>query len=370
MPWEERRFGDERGGKDVPVTSDDRIGANSAGELPESSRPQTKGRPRRRPWFRFIRKWSLAFWLVVSAAGIVLAVVPAAFPFKVLFSSSVVSAGVAGLLSEFTFWIDRREDDYDLQVEHRRYASLESQVGQVDGLVQQSSIIVVNQMFKLGLDLYMIRFLDEGGNAEPYLPEVNEIADVLKFSVPVQRFLTDPYLRIKKARPPSVQDPFAELKQAALLRYPEDAIKALVAGCSVGIIMHTAGRLVDERYRAQAAQALRDTVNQLYLRPEPYDNLMRAVRELEAGAYEPRYIAGYLTLFSFYLTYRTTGQNLDVVSLFESPVSLTEPADGSGNQANPGSAEWTAGRACPSRPVSQRSRIRAVRRNHFGIGRL
>jgi hypothetical protein len=308
------------------VTSDDRIGAKSAGEMLESTGPQTKGRPRRRPWFRFIRRWSLAFWLVVSAAGIVLAVVPAAFPFKILFSSSVVSAGVAGLLSEFTFWIDRREDDYDLQVEHQRYASLESQVGQVDGLVRQSSLIVVNQMFQLGLDLYMIRFLDEGGNAEPYLLEINELAEVLKFSVPVQRFLANPYLRIRQGRPPGAQDPFAELKQAALLRYPEDAVKALMAGSSVGTIIRTAGGLVDEKYRARAAQALRDMANELYLPPAAYDNLIRAVRELEEGAYKPRYIAGYLTLFSFYLTYRMTGQYPDVVSLFESPVSLTDPA--------------------------------------------
>jgi len=274
---------------------------------------------------RLIRKGSLVFWLVVSAAGLALTLSPTAFAFKVLLGPAIIGAGISGLLAEFTFSFDRREDDFDLQVQHQQYVNLEDQVGQVDGLVKKTKIVVVNQMFKLGVDLYQVRFLDED-QAQGFRTEAKELADILKLTDPVGQFLSNPFLRPKRGLPREGQDPFSDLKQAVKLRYPQDALHALMAGADVGTILHTAGGLVDKGYRDTAAQILNDAIKLLYLLPEVYRNLAQAIRELEEGDYKPNYLAGYLTLFTFYLTYRMTGENSSVVPLFESRVSLTEPA--------------------------------------------
>jgi hypothetical protein len=287
---------------------------------------QASGDPiRRLPWYRFIRAWALIFWLVVSVAGIVLAVVPAAYSFKVLLSSSVVGAGVTGLLSEFTIWFDRRQDDFDLQVQNQQYADLETQVGHVDGLMRKTAIMAVNRMFKLGFDLYQVRFLD-AGQGELFRAEAMDLAEVLKLTPAVQKFLGNPFLLAKHGLPGPGQDPFPELKGAVELRYAQDVREALMAGSMVCVIMHTAGGLADEKYRAQATELLRKITKLLYLLPQVSSNLLRAMEEIPQGTFPPNYIAGYLTLFSFYMTYRMNGLFPEVAPLFEAPASLADPA--------------------------------------------
>jgi hypothetical protein len=307
------------------MISDERIRAESAIDSAAGHTQHTEDLPRRKPWFRLVRKGSLVFWLLVSAAGLALTGSPTAFAFKVLLGPAVIGGGISGLLAEFTFSFDRREDDFDLQVQHQQYVNLEGRVGQVDGLVKKTKIVVVNQMFKLGVDLYQVRFLDEA-QAEGFRTEAEDLADILKLTNPVGEFLSNPLLRLKDGLPGDGKDPFPDLKRAVTLRYPQDALQALMAGSDVGTIMHTAGGLFDKGYRETAAQILKDAIKLLYLLPEVYRNLARAIRELEEERYKPNYIAGYLTLFVFYLTYRMTGENPDVVPLFESRVSLTEPA--------------------------------------------
>jgi hypothetical protein len=307
------------------MTSDERVSAESAIDPAAGHTQHTEDLPRRKPWFRLVRKGSLAFWLLVSVAGLALTVSPTAFAFTVLLGPAVIGAGISGLLAEFTFSFDRREDDFDLQVQHQQYVNLEGRVGQVDGLVKKTKIVVVNQMFKLGVDLYQVRFLDED-QAEGFRTEAEDLADILKLTNPVGEFLSSPLLRLKEGLPGDGKDPFPDLKRAVTLRYPQDALHALMAGSDVGTIMHTAGGLSDKGYRETAVQILKDAIKLLYLLPEVYRNLARAIRELEEERYQPNYIAGYLTLFIFYLTYRMTGENPDVVPLFESRVSLTEPA--------------------------------------------
>ena len=285
---------------------------------------QPEGHLERKAWFRFIRKWSLVFWLAVSVAGIVAAVFPASYPAKVLLSSAIVGAGIAGLMSEFTFCLDRRDSDFDLQVQRYQYVGLEGQVSQVDGLVKKTEIISINQLFKLGIELYQIRFLS-ADQAAVFRVEVEELADILRLSDAVYAFLAHPYLHASATHPEG-QDPFPALRAAVELRYAQEGVEALKAGSTIGTIMHTAGGLTDKGYRENALSILKDALKLLYLLPEVYDNILRAIEGLEDGTRPPGNVGGYLSLFFFYMTFRMTGENPDVAPLFESPVSLDDEA--------------------------------------------
>jgi hypothetical protein len=275
-----------------------------------------------KPWFHFIRKSSLIFWLVVSALGLILAIVPAVFPGKSLISSGIVGAGIAGILSEFTFYIDRRDADSELRDEEQRYSRLVQHIAQVDSLTKRAEIVAINQMFKLGMDLYRVRFGDEN-EIESFRGEAEELAGFLGLSPSVQKFLNSEYLR-PSAPPSDGQDPFLDLMRAVALRYAQEGLTALRAGAALGLLL-TAG-LADDGMRAAAITLLKRSVGLLYLQPEARDNMVQAMRELEEGTCTPADFLGYLTVFSFYLTYRMTGELAEVAPLFESRVSLAQPS--------------------------------------------
>lgn len=281
--------------------------------------------PRRRPWATFIRGWALLLSLGLIAAGLILALIPVSYPGQSLLSSAIAGAGIAGLLAEFTICFDRREDDFDLQVQRQRYTALEGQVGRVDDLVRKTRIVVVNQMFKLGIDLYQTRFLPPD-QAAAFRAEAVDLAAILQLTPAVSAFLASPYLRASDGLPPPGQDPFPPLKAAARLRYARDAAEALAAGSVIGTVMNTAGGLVDDQYRATTVRLLREAFRRLYLLPPVLANLDRALRGLAASAYPYGYFGGYMTLFSFYLSYRMTGDVPEVAPLFEQPLSLAGPA--------------------------------------------
>ena len=191
--------------------------------------------PARRKWYRFVRKWAVLFWVMVSLVGLAMALVPASYPAKVLLSSAIVGAGIAGLMSEFNFSLDRRESDTNMQFQRQHQASLEQQVGslehglsQVDTLVKKTKIVATNQLFQLGVYLYMIRFGGEDQVAF-FTEQVQKLADILELSAAVQKFLSNPYLR--PAEPPTAeQDPFPDLGRAIQLRYAQEGIEAFKAG--------------------------------------------------------------------------------------------------------------------------------------------
>jgi hypothetical protein len=289
------------------------------------------GVPAGQKWYRFVRKWAVAFWVAVSFAGLAMALVSASYPGKVLLSSAIVGAGIAGLMSEFNFSLDRRDADINMQFERQHQASLEHQVGslehglsQVDTLAKRTKIVATNQLFQLGLDLNMIRFGAEDRIAS-FTEETQKLADILALSAAVRKFLDNPYLR-PTAPPPPGQDPFPELGRVIQLRYAQEGIEAFKAGSAIALILTAPGNLVEQKYRDLAVRTLNTALKLLYLLPQPYQNLQCAMRDLQRSACSPAVFAQYLALFSFYLTYRMTGRNKDVAPLFESPVSLTEPS--------------------------------------------
>lgn len=260
-----------------------------------------------------------------------MALVPATYPAKVLLSSAIVGAGIAGLMSEFNFSLDRRDADTNMRFERHQEASLENQIGslehglsQVDTLVKRTKIVATNQLFQLGLNLYMIRFGREDQVAS-FTEEAQKLADILGLSAAVQKFLDSPYLRPTEAVT-AEQDPFPNLGRFIQLRYAQEGIDAFKAGSTVGLIVTAPGNLSQPEYRELAVTTLNTTLKLLYLLPQVSRNVQSAMGELQRGACSPAVFAQYLTLFSFYLTYRMTGRNEDVVHLFESPVPLTEPS--------------------------------------------
>ena len=282
--------------------------------------------PQREAWFHFIKESRLIFWLAVSTVGLVASLVPTFFSDEVLLSSGILGAGIAGLMSEFTFCLDRREAEYDLQVQKQRYVNLETQVGQIDAIVKKTKIVSINQMFQLGLYLYQLRFLD-GDLADQVRAQAEDLGEILRLAAAVREFLSNPYLRPAGGLPPDGQDPFPGMRNAVQLRYAQEARGALSAGSIVSTVMHTSqGFLISKDYQAKVAEVLKDTVGHLYLLPAVLNNMLHAIRELEEGTCDPAAFVGYLHLFMLYLVYRTTGDNPDVVPLFESPVSLARPA--------------------------------------------
>jgi hypothetical protein len=285
----------------------------------------------RQKWYRFVRIWAVLFWAAISLAGLTMALVPAAYPAKVLLSSAIVGAGIAGLMSEFNFSLDRRDADTNMQFERQHQASLEHQVGslehglgQIYTLAKRTKIVTTNQLFQLGLDLYMIRFSSEDKVAS-FTEEAQKLANILGLSAAVQKFLNNPYLR--PTEPPTAeQDPFPDLGRVIQLRYAQEGIEAFKAGSAVGLILTAPENLAQQDYRDLAVKTLDTTLKLLYLLPQVSQNMQSAMADLQRRACSPVVFGRYLALFSFYLTYRMTGRNEDVVHLFESPVSLTEPS--------------------------------------------
>lgn len=311
-------------------TTEYRASGESASSAPARTGAQG-GVPVRQKWYRFVRKWAVSFWVAVSLAGLTMALVSAAYPGKVLLSSAIVGAGIAGLMSEFNFSMDRRDADTNMRFERQHQESLEHQVGslehglsQVDTLAKRTKIVATNQLFQLGLDLNMIRFGAED-RISSFTEEAQKLADILALSAAVQKFLSNPYLR-PTAPPPVEQDPFPELGRVIQLRYAQEGIEAFKAGSAIALILTAPGNLVEQGYRDLAVTTLDTALKLVYLLPQVYQNLQGAMRDLQRSACSPAVFAQYLALFSFYLTYRMTGRNEDVVPLFESPVSLTEPS--------------------------------------------
>jgi hypothetical protein len=306
--------------------------AESAAPTPGTS--SAEGRPQRRPWFHFIRRWAVSLWLAITAAGIVAAAIPATFPAKVLLSSAVLGAGVAGLMSEFTYSIDRRDSNFELQTDKqyqdvlkRQVTSLEHQVGQVDMLVQKTEIIAINQLFELSIYLYLSRFGD-ARNLEEFRATIIDLGDILKIPNDVRRFLQNPYFRPSEV-PPEGKDPYPYLVGAIRLRYSSAGVEAFQAAMAIGSLITAPLDFVDQDSRAPALSILRIAIPKLYLLPQVSENIMNAIQGLDENAADPESLAayvGYFSLFSNYLEYRMNGRQAEVAPLFEIPTSPTEPA--------------------------------------------
>jgi hypothetical protein len=312
------------------TTTEYRVSGESVSPSPVPT-AERGGVPAHQKWYRFVRKWAVLFWLAISLAGLTMALVPATYPAKILLSSAIVGAGIAGLMSEFNFSVDRRDADTNMRFERQHEASLENQIdslehglSQVDALVKRTKIVATNQLFQLGLDLYMIRFCGEDQVAS-FTEQAQKLADILGLSAAVQRFVDSPYLRPTEPFT-AEQDPFPDLGRVIQLRYAQEGIEAFKAGSTIGLIVTAPGNLAQPDYRDLAVTTLDATLKLLYLLPQVNQNVQSAMGELQRGACSPAVFAQYLTLFSFYLTYLMTGRNEDVVHLFESPVSLTEPS--------------------------------------------
>lgn len=285
---------------------------------------QAMSSPKREAWFHFIKRPRLIFWLAVSITGLVTSLVPMAFPGELLLSSGVLGAGIAGLMSEFTFCYDRREADFDLQVQKQRYANLEAQVGQIDAVTRKTNIVSINQMFQLGVNLYQLRFLD-GDLAALFRAETEDLGEILRLTGAIHSFLSNPYLRPEHGLPSEGQDPFPGMRSAVQLRYAEEARAALITGSMVSTVMHTPqGFIANKDYRIKVAAILKETISHLYLLPAVARNMLGAIKDVEDDTCDPAAFIGYLTLFMLYLVHRTTGDNAIVTPLFESPVSLAE----------------------------------------------
>jgi hypothetical protein len=292
---------------------------------PVNSAMGETNRPDRRPWYGFADWRYLGTWLAVTAAGVIGALVPA-FPAQDVLASSVVGAGIAGLLSEVTFWFDRRDATFQFQVEQNQLANLEGQVSRVDRIAQKTAIIAVNQLFQLGIEAAQCRFADDEELGK-FSAETEEIAGILGVAGPVRAFLGSPWMRAKDGPAPDGEDPFPNVVSSCRLRYTREGVEALKGGYTVGVAMRRPGEFVTSKeYRDSSAEILRESVKLLFLLPHTVRNLLRAIDDLERGSCDPRHFIGYLTLFSFYLTYRRTGQFPDVAPLFESPLSLADKA--------------------------------------------
>jgi hypothetical protein len=304
---------------------------NAAGSHEPASLPrEPEGHLIRKPWYRFFRGWSVLIWIAVSIAGLVAALIPQGFPAKALLSSAVIGAGVAGLISEFTFCFDRLDAYTDALLEQQHQASLQAQIGslehgirQVDSLARMTKLVAVTQMFTLGMYLQIVRF-DAQGQGSGFRVKVTELAQILGLSAAVQKYLGDPDLHSPDQDLTKTPEALTELKLAVQLRYAEDGVEALNAGSTVGLLTSAPGNLAGKDYRDLTIGTLRRAIKLLYLLPGVYDNLLRAIDDLDAKNCEPAEFIQYLMLFKFYLTYRSTGRLAYVASLFESPVSLGE----------------------------------------------
>ena len=261
--------------------------------------------------------------------GLVAALVPLSFPTKVLLSSAVLGAGITGLMSEFAFCVDRRDAKFKEQIQRQREASLQSHVGslehqvrQVDSLAKKTKLVAINQLFKLGQYLEMVRFNGED-ELETFRGQADELAEILGLTNAVRKFLSSPYLR-QPEPPPEGQDPGIDLMRAMQLRYSHDGIEAFKAGSAVGGLIISPEAPVDESFREVTASMLKKAMPKLYLLPAVHDNIMSAIQELLDNAYQPRWFARYMTLFGYYLTYRMNGRYSNVAHLFQSRVSLTQ----------------------------------------------
>jgi hypothetical protein len=208
-----------------------------------------------------------------------------AIAFRTEFGSMVVGVGVPGLagfnvtlLAEFTISFDRRDSDFELQVQRQRYAALDSQVHRVDELSKRTNIVATNQMFKLGIDLYQVRFVADP-EADLFRDEAKYLGEALRLTDAVEVFLASPYLQAADGLPPPGQDPFPPLKAAVQLLYPEEAVEALMAGSIASTIMHTAGRsggLTGPKGEAAGARtSLSSPIRSR--RPRPIRNVQRSV---------------------------------------------------------------------------------------------
>ena len=280
--------------------------------------------PQHQKWITYFRVKFLAFWLVISAAGVLLAILPVSFSLKDMLSGAIVGAGIAGIFSEFSFCSERRDDDRDRQVLQLQLTSVKRQLRQIDRIITDTAIVATLKTFNLG-SMFAELLLNEHASTEERdqtQRRYEELAEILGLAQITKKFSNQP-----KLFDPEGPILFKEIKEAIQLRFSLAVQEAFSAGYAMKVAIFGPGTLTNDEVKRTLLAMMRKALPLLYLPRTLPDYLDRGLSQFERGELAIPEFVHFLGLFDLYIISRVMMTAPEIISFFETDQpSLTNPA--------------------------------------------
>ena len=266
--------------------------------------------PQLRSWWHYIKKGNIVFGIVVLALGIGSNFVPFPIGLKDLLSGAIIGAGVAAILTEFTFAFERRESDENQRMLGLQNENLIQQIDTLKSSITKQQLYQNSHLFSLGTSLALIQWqkVDDREQLLNLKDHLMKLASVMGVQDVVEKFINLPDMQTPEAMPA-----FIAIREAVRLRYAPEEVDTFVTGYTLtSWICGVIGDLNES-----TLETIRKGILALDLQLDVETYVENGLLAYKAGRCPNRNLIGFLSLLGIYIYHLSFGNNVYISSFFE-----------------------------------------------------